>query len=163
MIRFLLLLALLLPTAALATVTPQTCAPFYQALNEVPHESIFQQDGLFASQGFEVGLVGCLVVMVTDDARLAGQALPEFSAEPGTPLHQAGWRSDTKYMADAPGTGVVGLQKDGVLCLVYTEQPAALDDTGKLVQGGTVHSRVECLDVVQGECPADLICEETRQ
>lgn len=163
MIRLLLMLALLLPTAALAAVTPETCTPFYQALNEVPHESIFQHDGLFASQGFEVGLIGCLVVMVTDEERMAGYALPEFSADPGTPLHQAGWRSDTRYIADAPGTGVVGLEKDGVLCLVYTQRQAAPVASGKIAQNVSIHSRLECLDVVQGECPKDLLCEQPGQ
>lgn len=156
---FLLTIAMLLPVSTLAEVTPETCTPFYKALAKVPHESIFQQDGLFASQGFEVGVNGCLVVMVTDEVRMNGQSLPEFTADPGTPMYQAGWRSDTKYIADAPGTGVVGLAKDGTLCLVYTEQQAYLDDSGKVAQNGYVHSRVECLDVVQGECPVALMCE----
>jgi hypothetical protein len=156
---FLLTIAVLLPASTLAKVTPETCASFYQALEKVPHESIFQQDGLFSSQGFEVGVNGCLVVMVTDEVRMNGHSLPEFSADPGTPLHKAGWRSDTKYIADAPGTGVVGLVKDSTLCLVYTEQQSYLDDSGNIAQNGFVHSRVECLDVVQGECPVALMCE----
>ena len=65
MTNLLLMLALLLPTAALAGVTPDTCAPFYQTLQQVPHESIFQQNGLYASQRFEAGVTGCIVVMVT--------------------------------------------------------------------------------------------------
>lgn len=163
MIRLLLMLVLLLPTAAVAEVTPETCAPFYQALNAVPHESIFQQDGLFVSQGFEIGVNGCMVVMVTDEVRLAGQALPDLSAEPGAPMFMAGWNPDSSYLADAPGTGVTGLEKDGILCLVYTEQQPYISDSGKIAENRSVRSRVECLDVEQAGCPQDVMCEEKGQ
>ena len=41
--------------------------------------------------------------MVTSEARLAGQPLPDLSAAPGTPLHRQGWRPEPAYLADGPG------------------------------------------------------------
>lgn len=159
MIRMLWMLAMLLPATAVAGVTPETCAPFYQALQQVPHESIFQQDGLYPSQRFATGVTGCLVVMVTGEARLGTRDFPALTAGPGTPLYRAGWRSNPKYQADGPGSSVVGLEKDGALCLVSIARPAYVDDAGRIVQHAHVNARVECLEGGQGRCPQEMMCE----
>ena len=155
----LLLLALLLPAVALAGVTPGTCAPFYQSLQQVPHESIFQQDGLYPSQLFETGVTGCLVVMVTGEARLGTGELPDLNAAPGSALYQAGWRNNPSFQADGPGTSMAGVEKDGVLCLVYRQRPAYVDAAGRIVQHEYVQARVECLEGGQGRCPQEMLCE----
>lgn len=148
---------------ASAGVTHETCAQFYNALEQVPHESIFQHDGMFASQYLEVGVNGCVVVMITNDERLNGHTLPDFSAESGDSLAQSGWRNEPKYAADGPGTGFWGLEKDNVLCLFYMNQPASFNESGEIVQSSYVNARVECLDLVQGPCPDNMGCEETAQ
>jgi len=125
----------------------------------VPHESIFQQDGLYASQKFGTGVTGCLVAMVTSDVLLGTDFYPSLTAAPGTPFHRAGWRSTRKYTVDDPGTNLVGLERDGNLCLVYLEQPVYVDDLGCIVQHEHVTARVECMDGSQGECPVEMECE----
>lgn len=142
---------------ARAEVTAETCAYFYDALEQIPHESIFQQEGMFASKYLEVGVNGCIVVMITDTERLGNNELPDFSAASGDALYQSGWRNMPKYAADGPGEGFWGLEKGNELCFFYMQQPTS----GEVVQNQLVNARVECLDHVQGPCPAELNCEET--
>jgi hypothetical protein len=146
---------------ARAEVTAETCAYFYDALEQVPHESIFQQEGMFASKYLEVGVNGCIVVMISDNERLGDNVLPDFSASTGDALYQSGWRNMPKYAADGPGEGFWGLEKGNELCFIYMEQPNSLTKSGEVTQKGYVNARVECLDHVQGPCPAELDCEET--
>lgn len=141
----LMLLTLLMPATALAEVNGDTCAPFYQALKQRPHESIFQQNGLFNSRAFESGAYGCFLVMLTSEKRLGERSLPDLSGDPGSDFYSAGWRSNPNYTSDGPGTGVVGLEKDDALCLIYTDQSALLDDSRKIVQDRFINVRVECL------------------
>jgi len=155
-----LLIAMLLPATALAGGNSDSCAPFFQALLQVPHESLVRHDGLFTSQWSQHCVEGCLLVMDTDQARLGSQSLADLSADPGTPLYQDGWRNNPSLSADGAGTGVVGLEREGALCLVFTEQPSFIDDNGKLVQSETVKVRVECPVGIQGDgpCPGDEAC-----
>jgi hypothetical protein len=139
------LLSLPLAAAAPAEVGLEACAPFYQALDAVPHESIFQRGGPYTSTWFGIGAIGCTVVMVTSEKRLGERQLPDLTAAPGTPLHQTGWRINRKYIADGPGSGVVGVEKDDLLCLVYTEQPAWIDDAGRHLQSKQITVTVECM------------------
>ncbi len=162
MIKLLLASALLLPTASFAEVDGATCQPFYLALQQLPHESIFQRDGFFNSQLFETSAYGCFLVMITSESRLAGRSLPDLSGRPDSAFFEAGWRSNPKYLADGPGSGVVGLEKDDSLCLVYTEQPAFLDDAGQVVQTRFIRVRVECLDGARSEKPP-LVLQQKRQ
>lgn len=162
MIKLLLTLALLLPTVSFAKVDGATCQPFYLALQQLPHESIFQRDGFFNSQLFETSAYGCFLVMNTSESRLAGQSLPDLSGRPDSAFYEAGWRSNPKYLADGPGTGVVGLEKDDILCLVYTEQPAYLDDAGQIIQSRFIKVRVECLDGAHSEKPP-MVLQQKRQ
>ena len=148
---FLLLLFLLLPTFASADVDAETCRPFYEALAGVPHESIFQRDGMYNSRYFETGATGCFLVMNTSEDRLGGQPMPDLTGEPGTPMYESGWRVNLKYVADGPGTSVVGLEKDVALCLVMTRHPRYINDDGQIVPTAFINVRVECLNGAKGE------------
>jgi hypothetical protein len=158
--RLLLVFAMLfLPAMSLAGVTPETCTSFYQALESVPHESIFRYFGLYASQRLASGVNGCLVVMVTNDVLLGSDYFPDLTAEPGTQLSQVGWLSNEKYNMETSGTKVFGMEKDGALCLVSVESPTYVDDSGRAIQREHVSARVECMDGVQGRCPLEWECE----
>ncbi len=160
MLRLLLLIAMLLPTTTRAGELNDSCAPFFQALLQVPHESLVRRDGLFTSQWTQHCVDGCLLEMQTNQARLGSQSLADLAAEPGTPLHQDGWRSNPSLSADGAGTGVVGLERDGALCLVFTEQPSFIDANGQFVQSETIKVRVECPIAIQSDqpCPGDEEC-----
>ena len=144
-------IAILLPSFSVARVTGEACKPFYHELEAVPHESIFQRDGFYTSEYYQGAAVGCFLVMVTSKARLAGQTMPLLDGSPGSLLHDAGWRSNPKYLADGPGTGVVGLEDNGTLCLVYTNQPAYVDHSGQIIQSEHIKVRVECMDGANSE------------
>ncbi len=164
--RLLLLIAMLLPATSMAGENSDSCAPFFQALLQVPHESLVRHDGLFTSQWSGHCVEGCLVVLQTDQVHLGSpilldsQALADLNAAPGTPLYQDGWRNNPAYTADGAGTGVVGLEREGALCLVYTEQPSFIDDNGQFVQSEEIKVRVECPVSLQGDgpCPGDEPC-----
>jgi len=161
MLRLLLLIAMLLPTTtAQAGDLNDSCAPFFQALLQVPHESLDRRDGLFTSQWTQHCVDGCLLEMQTAQARLGSESLAELSAEPDTPLYQDGWRSNPSLSADGAGTSVVGLERNGVLCLVFTEQPSFIDANGRFVQSESIKVRVECPIAVLNDqpCPGDEEC-----
>lgn len=148
------LLPCLLPTVSLhAETTERACDTFANSLEAVPHESLFQRSGPFNSTWFKTGAFGCEMVLVTSQLRLAGQTLPDLSAAPGTALYRQGWRQQPAYLADGPGTGVVGMEKGQVLCLVYTEQPAWIDDNGRHRQSSEIRIRVECMAGEQAPGP----------
>jgi len=128
-----------------AAPAERACDTFVQALESVPHESLFQRSGPFNSTWFKTGAFGCEMVMITSEQRLAGQPLPDLSAASGTFLYRQGWRIQPALVADGPGTGVVGMTKDQTLCLVYTEQPAWIDENGRHQQSDEIRIRVECM------------------
>ncbi len=160
MLLITMLITLLLPAPIRSGELNDSCAPFFQALLQVPHESLARRDGLFTSQWTQHCVEGCLLVMETDQARLGSQSLADLAAESGTPLYQDGWRSNPTLTVDGAGTGMVGLEKDGVLCLVFTEQPSFIDDKGQFVQGEAIKVRVECPFAIQSDkpCPGDEEC-----
>lgn len=158
--RLILLSVLFLfPMISVAEVTGETCQPFYQALEKIPHESIFQREGFFNSDYFGTTAKGCFMVMNTDDERLGEHLLPDFSAAPGSDLYLAGWRANPKYSADGPGTGVTGLEKDDVLCMVYYERPSYHNDDGTFVQDFHIKFKVECMEGAAGKSPKMILKE----
>ncbi len=149
----------ILPSLSLAIVDGGTCQPFYQALEQVPHESIFQREGMYNSRLFETSAKGCFVVMNTSQKRLAGLAMPDLSGLPGTPFYEAGWRVNPKYAADGPGSRVTGLEKESVLCIVYRDQPTYRNDDGKIAGGEFIRTRVECMEGASGSSPKMILRE----
>jgi hypothetical protein len=160
-----LMFGLCLAPAVQAGEDAEMCQPFYDALNSVPHESIYQDDGecAYTSTWFEACAKGCLVVMNTSVDRLDGQTLPDMSGEPDTPVHKAGWRINPKYIADGPGTGVVGLEKNDALCFVYTEQPAQVGESGGVTQSRYITVRIECMEGAQGKSEYRRLIEKPKQ
>jgi hypothetical protein len=154
-----IVLVLISTITAGAVVDKNTCKPFYQALFAVPHESIFQREGFFNSQYFGTSAKGCFVVMNTDDNRLGNHPLPDFSAAPGSDLHQAGWQTNPKYSADGAGTGVTGLERDDALCMVYYERPSYYNDDGTFVQDFHIKFKVECMEGAAGKSPKMILKE----
>lgn len=132
-------------SAAHAAAAEDACALFHRQLQEVPHESLYQREGPFTSVWFGAGAVGCEIVMVTSETRLADVSLPELNAAPGTPLHQAGWRLNPGYIADSAGSRMVGVEQGDTLCLIATDQPAWFDETGTLVQSAHITVKVQCM------------------
>jgi hypothetical protein len=59
-------------------------------------------------------------------------------------MYRKGWRANNSFVADGPGTGVFGVEKESVLCLVRHEQPAYLDDYGNIIQSETLRITVQC-------------------
>ena len=149
--KYWILLVLLFPSLAFAQVTAETCQPFYQALESVPHESIFQREGFFNSRWFETTATGCFLVLNTNQTLLGKQTLPDLSGAPGSPFYNDDWRINPVYAADGPGTQVVGLEKGQDLCLVMTEQPSYIDDDGEIIKNIFIKVRVECLKGKQGK------------
>jgi hypothetical protein len=158
--RFWLLIMLLLPATSLAGEINQNCAPFYQALLQIPHDTLDHAEGPFTSEWSRHCVEGCVLTMLTNTELLGGQSLADLSGESGTPLYDEGWRSNPAYSADGPGTSLVGLEKDGALCLVFTLQPSFVDDTGKIIQDEAIKVRVECPEAIIGEgpCPGEEEC-----
>jgi len=150
----------LLPLPVLAEESYDLCGPFFQTLQQVPHSSLERRDGPFTSQRSRQCVDGCLVVMKTDHARLDDQLLADLRGAPGTPLYQEGWRSNPSLTADGAGTGAVGLERDSVLCLVFTEQPAFVAADGGFIQSQSILVRVECplASLSDGPCPGDEEC-----
>jgi hypothetical protein len=156
---FLFVFFVMTPTWSLAKVDSETCAPFYQALASIPHESIFQRDGLYNSRWFEVGVSGCFLIMNSSESRLGGQALPDLSGEPGTPLYKKGWRINPTYSADGPGAAVTGLERDDALCLIYSEQPTYINDDGRMAKDVFIKIRVECTERLRDGEPRFILRE----
>jgi hypothetical protein len=158
--RIWLLIVLLLPATALAGEIINNCAPFYQALLQFPHETLRSSDGPFTSEWSQHCVEGCLLEMLTNQSLLGDQSLADLSGKPGTPLYDEGWRINTTYRTDVPGNGLFGLEKEGSLCLVFTEQPSFVDETGKIIKDDAITVRVECPVGVLGEgpCPGDEEC-----
>ncbi|MGW8313187.1 MAG: hypothetical protein ACWGOL_08150 [Desulfuromonadales bacterium] len=158
--RFWLLIMLLFPATSLAGEIDNTCAPFYQALLHLPHDTLDHSEGLFTSQWSHHCVEGCVLTMLTNTALLGGQSLSDLSGDPGTPLYDEGWRSNPAYNSDEPGTSLVGLEKDGALCLVYTLQPSFVDDSGKIIRDDAIKVHVECPSAIisEGPCPGEEEC-----
>jgi hypothetical protein len=158
--RICLLIVLLLPATALSGEINNLCAPFYQALLQLPHDALQNSDGPFTSEWSQHCVEGCLLVMLTNQTRLGHQSLADLSGEPGTPLYDEGWRINPTYRTDVTGNDLVGLEKEGALCLVFTEQPSFVDDTGKIIKDDAIKVRVECpMGILgQGPCPGEEEC-----
>ena len=75
---------------------------------------------------------------------LSGRRVPDFEPLKGSEMYRKGWRMNNSFVADGPGTGVFGVEKESVLCLVRHEQPAYLDDYGNIIQSETLRITVQC-------------------
>jgi len=124
--------------------TENACGVIYQILDTVPHSRLTQSEGQFASFWDQSTISGCQVTFVTDESLLGGKTAPDLEAGEGSLMYRRGWRMNHSYLADGPGTGLFGIEKESVLCLIRHEQPAYLDDYGKIIQSETLTLDIQC-------------------
>jgi hypothetical protein len=141
---FLLLLAWLSFLSGPASAQTPACDRFREALDLVPHTALEEREGLLEWMADGSMVTACEVRMETREDMLGGSSVPSFDPDPGTPLYDAGWRLAPEFLADGPGTGMHGMRRDDVLCLVSHEQPAYVDDDGTIVQSDTITVVVQC-------------------
>jgi hypothetical protein len=104
----------------------------------------YRSEGAYKSLWDGKKYTGCEVEFVTHDKLLSGRRVPDFEPLKGSEMYRKGWRANNSFVADGPGTGVFGVEKESVLCLVRHEQPAYLDDYGNIIQSETLRITVQC-------------------
>lgn len=87
---------------------------------------------------------GCEIEFETNDALRAGVSVPDFDAIQDSEMYRLGWRMSRGVTADGPGSGVFGIEKESVLCVVRWAQPAHISDEGEIVQSETFNMKVQC-------------------
>ena len=141
----LLLLIWVVVMPAYATAgEPDSCEPFFLALKAVPHDKLSHSDGEHLSLWDQKKYAGCEVQFVSHDDLLAGQQAPDFDALKGSEMYRRGWRMNNSIGADGPGSGIFGIEKEAVLCLVSHAQPSYIDDDGTFVQSETLSMTIQC-------------------
>ena len=65
----------------------------------------------------------------------------------GSEMHALGWRMSYGIGADGPGSGIFGIERDAVRCLVRWEQPAWIDDEGEFQQSDVFSMTIQCREV----------------
>lgn len=125
---------------------PDPCESFYVALEAVPHDSLVRRAGEFESLWDSKTYRGCEIRFVAHDSLTAGHQVPGFDAVEGSEMHRLGWRMSDGIGADGPGSGIFGIERDSVRCLVLWEQPAYIDDDGEFVQSDTLSMTIQCRD-----------------
>ncbi len=125
---------------------PDPCDDFYEALSAVPHDTLLRTAGEIAWMWNDTTLTGCEVRFVAHDS-LAGPPVPTFEAIEGSEMHALGWRMSYGIGADGPGSGIFGIERDAVRCLVRWEQPAWIDDEGEFQQSDVFSMTIQCREV----------------
>lgn len=142
---FPLLLVLIVGLPVHATAEKQdACEHFFLALKAVPHNTITHSDGAHQSLWDRKKYAGCEVRFVTHDTLLSGRKVPDFDALEGSEMYRRGWRVNNSIGTDGPGTGILGIENKSVLCIVRHDQPAYLEDHGKIIQSETLTITVQC-------------------
>ncbi len=123
---------------------PTSCDEFYDALAAVPHVSLTRSFGSFESIWDAKIYDGCEIEFETNDSIRAGADVPIFFADSGTEMYGAGWRMSREIGADGAGSGIHGIEKGSVVCIIRWEQPAYIDDDGEFVESDTRRQWVQC-------------------
>jgi hypothetical protein len=144
MLSFLLGGLLTCTGAGAASGGPDPCEYFFAALKAVPNETLWHRAGEFESLWGGQKYRGCEVRFVTNDSLRAGAAVPDFDALPDSEMYRLGWRMSDSIGADGPGSGIFGIEKDTVLCVVRWEQPAYIGDEGEFVQSEILSMTIQC-------------------
>ena len=121
-----------------------SCAYFLSVLSPVPHDQLTRTDGPHKSLWDGNKYTGCEIKFVTNDKLLSGRRVPNFEATEDSEMYRRGWRMNNSFVADGPGTGVYGVEKESILCIVSHEQPAYLDNHGNIIQSETLSITVQC-------------------
>lgn len=131
--------------ASAQTDNPDPCDHFFLALTAVPNQTLIRARGSHESVWDGKRYGGCEVRLVTNNTLLSGKEVPAFHATADTALYRKGWRENHAFVADGPGSSVVGLENGPVLCLVSHDQPAYVEDkTGEIIQSETLTITVQC-------------------
>lgn len=120
------------------------CEFFFTALENVPHVVLSMSTGAFVSTWDGMEYNGCEIDFETNDAVSAGVSIPSFDAVEDSEMYRRGWRMSEGIGADGPGSGVFGIEKEAVLCVVRWAQPAYIDDDGGFVQSETFSMKIQC-------------------
>ncbi|MDH3292629.1 MAG: hypothetical protein OEO20_10990 [Gemmatimonadota bacterium] len=123
------------------------CESFYVALEAVPHDSLVRRAGEFESLWDRKTYRGCEIRFVAHDSLTAGHQVPDFDALEGSEMYRLGWRMTDGIGADGPGSGIFGIERNSVQCVVRWEQPAYIDDDGEFVQSDTLSMTVQCREL----------------
>jgi hypothetical protein len=130
-----------------AIQNPDPCEYFYAALEAVPHDTLTASAGEGVWLWHDQGFVGCQVRFVTNDSLSAGYEVPGFDALEGSEMYRLGWRFAPEVGADGPGSGIFGIQRDSVECLVRWNQEAFIDDNGEFWQSDVLEMTIQCREV----------------
>jgi len=125
---------------------PDPCQYFYDALEAVPHDTLTASSGEGVWLWHEQSYVGCQVRFVTNDSLRAGYDVPEFDALEDSEMYRLGWRFTDGIGADGPGSGIFGIERGSVECLVFWSQPAYIDDEGEFQQSDVLEMTIQCRD-----------------
>ena len=131
-------------TACSPSETPALCEPLATALEPVPHVTLTVRTGDYESVWDGARHRGCEIEFETTDSLRADVPVPDFDAIEGSEMYRSGWRSSDRIRADGPGSGVFGIARDTVSCVVRWEQPSHLDDEGGIVTSETLSMKVQC-------------------
>ncbi len=141
-------LYILVAPGCVGVVNQNPCGDFFRALQGLPNESLILSTGEFQFLWDGAKHSGCEVRLVTYDALIRNEhPVPNFEAQPDSELYRQGWRANNAYAADGPGSSVYGIEKGKTLCIVREEQPAHIDDHGKIVQSKTLTITVQCREI----------------
>jgi len=125
---------------------PEPCDYFHSTLSAVPHDTLMRSTGEIAWIWDGETYQGCEVRFVAHDS-LAGPPVPDFDALEGSEMYRLGWRMSHGIGADGPGSGIFGIEREAVRCLVRWEQPAWIDDEGEFQQSDTFSMTIQCREV----------------
>jgi hypothetical protein len=127
------------------------CRYFHDALEGIPHDSLTISSGDGVWLWHEERYVGCQVRFVTRDSISEGYKVPDFDAVESSRTHSLGWRFMHGVAADGPGSGIFGIERGSVQCLVYHEQPAYIDENGEFWQSDTLEITIQCREGGEGQ------------
>ncbi|MDH3426961.1 MAG: hypothetical protein OEM23_00870 [Gemmatimonadota bacterium] len=108
------------------------------------HDSLSVRAGTFTSLYDGVEYQGCELRFTTHDSLPRTVPVPDFDALPDSEMYRLGWRMSREIRADGPGSGLFGIERESVLCVIRWAQPAYLADDGEIVQSETFSMTVQC-------------------
>ena len=117
---------------------------FFDILQGRPHDTLSMSNGPYVSVWNGKESSGCEINFGTDKTLPLEENVSTFVALPGTEMYRLGWRMDNSILADGPGSGVFGIEKDAMRCIVGWAQPAYLAEAGEIVQGNKLSMTIQC-------------------
>jgi hypothetical protein len=120
------------------------CDHFEKQFSAIPGAVVERNDGAFDSLWGHQRFDGCQVgFQVSDTTAGADPRTTAAALHPDSSVY-AGWRRVPRIVADGPGSGVFGVMRGPVVCVVHWAQPAFVDDDGEVVDSETLEVLVQC-------------------